>query len=571
MNRQDEIWLPPKDLIYRVAGTSDPDWFVASGRQSVADFERALGLVGKSFGEYRRILDFGCGCGRIMLPLREAVSIARVTGVDIDTEAIGWLRPRIPDATLLAINELPPMPLADATFDLVYCHSVFTHLDSNYQDRWLGELSRVCKPGATLVVSFSGQTAFQKIEQQWRNAGADPSPLRQQLEDSGILFIADDDWKNGPFPDFYHSTFHTAAYVREHWGRFFRILHHIPTGSLGFQDLVVMEKTATEEDAAGDRQGPAGKTAIPMPPEAFRALVGPSEDASYDNAKGELVFPEVPERLYASVFDFGSGCGRQARQMMQQRVPPSRYVGIDIHRGMVSWCQSHLSVINPNFHFLHQNVFNPGIAPDNDKRLTAPFPVGSGEFTLVNAHSIFTHLYEQQTEFYLREIERILTADGIARTTWFLFDRARLPWLEKWQHCLFVNAEDPTNAVIYDRDWFLDAVRAAGLVVRQTVLPGVPGHQWQVFIEKRREGSVHNFPSAERCADWLFGAESPRREQLTGELERLTAAKQALESRAAALEMEKLGLANEVNGLRNSWSWKLTRPARKLADFLANW
>jgi SAM-dependent methyltransferase len=567
MNQQTELLLPPKDLIYRVAGTSDPDWFVASGRESVKDFEKALSLVGRAFAEYRRILDFGCGCGRIMLRLKETIPISRVTGVDIDAEAVGWLRTRIPEATLLVINELPPMPLAEESFDLVYCHSVFTHLDVGYQDRWLEELVRVCQPGATLVVSFSGQTAFHKLEEQWKDAGGDPAPLRQQLEEVGLLYIADDEWTNGPFPEFYHSTFHTTAYVREHWGKFFRILHHIPSGSLAFQDLIVMERTGVP--ALSVCEPAATGTSIPMPPEAFRALVGPTDDAAYDNPEGKLIFPEVPERLYASVFDFGSGCGRQARQMMQQRVRPGRYVGVDIHRGMVAWCQSHLSVIDPAFHFLHHNVFNLGIAPDNDKRLTAPFPVGLGQFTMVNAHSVFTHLYEPQAEFYLREIERILAAEGIARTTWFFFDRAGFPWLESWQHCLFVQTEDPTNAVIYDRQWFLDAVRAAGLVVRETVFPSVPGHQWQVFLEKRKEGSAHNFPSAESCADWLCGAVPVRREYQ--EIERLTQANRILETQKAVLEMEKRALSREADGLRKSWSWKLTRPARKLADILLNW
>ena len=259
-----------------------------------------------------------------------------------------------------------------------------------------------------------------------------------------------------------------------------------------------------------------------MPPEAFRALVGPKEDRFYDNPNGGLIFPEIPLHLYRAVFDFGCGCGRHARQLMQQNARPELYVGVDIHRGMIGWCQSHLSAIDPNFQFLHHNVYNPGLAPDNHRKWTAPFPVAPNEFTLVNAHSVFTHIYREQTEFYLREIERILVSEGVARTTWFFFDRAGYPWLEKWQNCLFVNADDPTNAVIYDWRWFLDAVRSAGLVVRQTILPAIPGHQWQVFLEKRREASVHNFPPADMAAEWFCGAIPSQRAQLANEVERLS-------------------------------------------------
>jgi len=569
MNRQSELLLPPKELIYRVAGTSDPDWFVQSGSQSVRDIESALASVGRNLTDQDRILDFGCGCGRIMLQLRDVVPLTAVTGVDIDQEAVAWLRPQVPTATVLVINELPPMPFPDATFDLVYCHSVFTHLDSNYQDRWLEELRRVAKPGAVLVVSFSGQKALQTLEEQWIKANADLAPMRKQLGDTGILFISDDEWTNGPFPEFYHSSFHTVEYVKEHWGSYFKILNHIPCGSLGYQDFVVMERTDSTIRVFETETRDA-LSEIPMPPPAFRALVGPTDDIFYENPTGEPVFPEVPAHLYTSVFDFGSGCGRQARQLMQQKVRPRRYVGIDIHHRMVAWCQANLSTANSNFHFLHHNVYNPGLGPDNAQQLTAPFPVGSGEFTLVNAHSVFTHIYQLQTEFYLREIERILAGEGVARTTWFFFDRKGYPWLEKWQNCLFVNAEDPTNAVIYDLGWFLDAIRSAGLAVRHTVFPSIAGHQWQVFLEKRREGSVDKLPSPEDAAEWICGAVPSKRDQLLKQIKDLETANADLESQMGALRAATMAVSKEVESLRSSWSWKLTRPARKLVDFITN-
>src|SRR5262249_47013199 len=153
----------------------------------------------------------------------------------------------------------------------------------------------------------------------------------------------------------------------------------------------------------------------------------------------------------------------------------------------------------------------------------------SGEFTLVNAHSVFTHIYEHQSHYYLREVERILAPNGIARTTWFLFDREGYPWLEPSQNCLFVNSEDPTNAVIYDRVWFLRAVRAAGLSIRQTIHPPVPGHQWQIFLQKWQDGAVDNFPEASVAAEWLCGASPLLRDRNLPEMHRLKAANQDLE------------------------------------------
>ena len=55
MNEHAKLALPPADLMYRVAGTSNPDWFVASGRQSVKDINNALGLIGRRLSDYKRI------------------------------------------------------------------------------------------------------------------------------------------------------------------------------------------------------------------------------------------------------------------------------------------------------------------------------------------------------------------------------------------------------------------------------------------------------------------------------------------------------------------------------------
>jgi methylase of polypeptide subunit release factors len=91
----------------------------------------------------------------------------------------------------------------------------------------------------------------------------------------------------------------------------------------------------------------------------MRQLVGPTDPAMFDNSGGKPVFEDIPDGCYNNVFDFGSGCGRLARQMMQQSPTPAQYHGIDLHQGMVRWCQENLSKANGNFTFSHHNVFNP--------------------------------------------------------------------------------------------------------------------------------------------------------------------------------------------------------------------
>ena len=258
---------PGDELAFRVAGGTDREHFYASGEQSVRDITLMLALVGTSLADYGSMLDFGCGCGRIMLWLEELAAGRSLHGVDIDERAVGWAQEHLPWATFKVNQPLPPLDYPDHSFDLVFNHSVFTHIDEHYQDRWLAELHRVTRPGAHLVLSVHGATALQAFEDGLRASGADPAPVREELDTKGIAHVTDDNFVGGPFPDFYHSTFHAPWYIHEHWGGFFTVVGYAARRALGFQDLVLLERGPDEMPAPAPtrararRNGKAARTA----------------------------------------------------------------------------------------------------------------------------------------------------------------------------------------------------------------------------------------------------------------------------------------------------------------------
>jgi SAM-dependent methyltransferase len=222
-------------------------------------------------------------------------------------------------------------------------------------------------------------------------------------------------------------------------------------------------------------------TDLPIPPLEFRRLVGPIDPALFDNPSRRPVFPGQPVEVYRSVLDFGCGCGRVARQLIQQDPRPQRYLGFDRHRGMIAWCQEHLAPHAPGFEFQHHDVdhplWNPGGAPGH-----LSFPAPDGDVTLFIAWSVFTHLLEADAVFYLRELARVLAPDGVAMTTWFLFDKSGFPMMQEFQNAIFINATDPTNAVIFDRDWLLAELERCGLVVQRAQAPAIRGFQWTLYL-----------------------------------------------------------------------------------------
>jgi SAM-dependent methyltransferase len=236
--------LPPEHLRWRVAGTESAAHFDVSGQQSRRDIERALAVVGRTLHEFTSVLDFGCGCGRIARWLDDLPAGVSLHGVDIDAEAVAWAARHIPHARFSVNRGEPPLDFQDDAFDLVLNHSVFTHLPEHLQDAWLAELNRVTRPDGVLLLTVSGEHPFAGFLQTWLDAGADPAFWEERYRREGLVYVEDDSWVGGPFPDFYHSTFHAPWYVFEHWTKFLELHAYVVRGSLGFQDLLVFRPSS---------------------------------------------------------------------------------------------------------------------------------------------------------------------------------------------------------------------------------------------------------------------------------------------------------------------------------------
>lgn len=230
---------------------------------------------------------------------------------------------------------------------------------------------------------------------------------------------------------------------------------------------------------------------IPLPPETMRSLIGRTDEAEFLSGDTTPVLAGAPAG--ARVLDFGCGCGRTARGLMRDPRPAS-YLGLDLHRGMVEWCATNLTPLDPRFRFAHHDVENPGFNPGAGKPRTRAVSAADGSFDLVYAASVFTHLRESQVPFYLREFERVLAAGGVIRSTWFLFDKGPFPMMQTFQNALYINEHDPTNAVIFDRDWFLQLVSELGLVVTASIPPGIRGYQWWIDLRRRGDALAVELP-----------------------------------------------------------------------------
>jgi hypothetical protein len=150
----------------------------------------------------------------------------------------------------------------------------------------------VVRPGGYVLLTVHGEHAFLVFEDNVGKAGGDPGVIREELRRRGISFIRDDAFVGGPFPDFYHSTFHAPWYVFEHWGAFFDIAAYVVRGSMGFQDFVLLQRPADDQPGAKPRPERITVAATGQP-----AAAGPAPAAAAGSTNGAQPSPGAETAL----------------------------------------------------------------------------------------------------------------------------------------------------------------------------------------------------------------------------------------------------------------------------------
>ena len=223
--------LPPALLRFKVRGSSSGDAFAQIGRDCAKNIDTTLRSFGRDLASNTSILDFGCGCGGTVVWLRELAPNASISGTDIDESAIDWCRANLPFARFDTNAALPPLAYPDASFDFVYAISVFTHLDEEYQFRWLQELARIIKPGGTCLITLHGHGIWNEM----------PARDERTLTETGFVFVRTDATK-GLFPDWYQTAFHLRSYVETNFSKYFDVIGFLPRGLNNHQDIVVLSR-----------------------------------------------------------------------------------------------------------------------------------------------------------------------------------------------------------------------------------------------------------------------------------------------------------------------------------------
>lgn len=111
-----------------------------------------------------KILDWGCGPGRIIRHLPEVAGLGcSFYCADYNAQTIEWCKNNLPGISFVKNGLKAKLPFDSAFFDVIYGISVFTHLSEEKHHDWTTELFRILKPGGILFITTQGENFIVKL------------------------------------------------------------------------------------------------------------------------------------------------------------------------------------------------------------------------------------------------------------------------------------------------------------------------------------------------------------------------------------------------------------------------
>jgi SAM-dependent methyltransferase len=225
----DGLPVPPAALRTQIGPRhADPAFFIRSGEQHAELVRDLLREQGDAIDALDAILDWGCGCGRVMRHWSR-LPRTRVFGCDINRRMVEWCAANLEFAEVSVTGLEPPLPYEQSSFDLIYAFSVFTHLSEDLQHEWIRECLRVLKPGGYLMLSTMGEyyLSLQRLTEAERDAFANGRLVVLYQRAAGTSLC---------------SAYHPPTYVRDQLASEFDVVAFRPAVEGGRHDIHLLRK-----------------------------------------------------------------------------------------------------------------------------------------------------------------------------------------------------------------------------------------------------------------------------------------------------------------------------------------
>jgi SAM-dependent methyltransferase len=161
--------LPPPRLEFLVQWSYDLTLYWKSGIMGHECLNNTLCKAGFHADTFANILDFGCGCGRVIRHWRPRDQF-RLHGCDYNPVLIEWCETNLTFGDFRVNQPVSKLDYANNAFDFIYASSVFTHLSREQEKFWMAELRRILTPNGVLLITTKGECNVEEIQHPWDQA-----------------------------------------------------------------------------------------------------------------------------------------------------------------------------------------------------------------------------------------------------------------------------------------------------------------------------------------------------------------------------------------------------------------
>jgi len=221
-----------------------------------------------------------------------------------------------------------------------------------------------------------------------------------------------------------------------------------------------------------------------LPPLHLRWDVGPLRAFESDAAEYRIFLKLFAGMTSGSrILDLGCGCGQMAIELAGWLGEEGRYVGCDISREAIRWCERSIAARDRRFAFHHMDIRN-GIYNPYGRTAAADyhFPTSWGAFDVILVKSVFTHMLRDDVEHYLSRIPALLAPGGACLCTFFLLNRDQAVLEHQGRNVIrfrrgsngiaFANPSAPEQIVAFPEDEIRAMTKRHGLVIATPVRYG---------------------------------------------------------------------------------------------------
>lgn len=188
-----------------------------------------------------KILDFGCGFGRLTRFFLKDTAYGNVYGADTVKKFINvcletFSEDVIPAKNFINNEPLPPISFLDHSFDLITAYSVFTHLSEDAANKWIAEMRRILRIGGLLAItvrqkayldycqSLNKKTNLSVYQHLEKKAFGNTTVIGKDFENGKFLYNPTKDSAETLDPNFYGDTVIPDKYIYENWSDKFNII-----------------------------------------------------------------------------------------------------------------------------------------------------------------------------------------------------------------------------------------------------------------------------------------------------------------------------------------------------------